>query len=51
LSDIQGVVYMYGYGGYYIGNRRTRELHLPGCVWAIRMSLRCAKISLTDLVN
>jgi hypothetical protein len=40
LGDIQGVVFMYGYGGYYIGNRRTKELHLPGCVWAIRMSLR-----------
>jgi astacin len=35
-GDISGVVYMYGYGGYYIGNRRTRVLHLPDCVWAKR---------------
>jgi hypothetical protein len=37
-GDISAVVYMYGYEPYYIGNRRSKELHLPGCVWARRMS-------------
>ena len=36
-GDIQAVVYMYGYGGYYIGNAHSKELHLPGCVWVSRM--------------
>ncbi len=37
-GDIAAVVYMYGYQSYYIGNKRSKELHLPGCVWARRMS-------------
>lgn len=37
-GDIAAVVYMYGYQAYYIGNKRSRELHLPGCVWARRMA-------------
>ena len=37
-GDIAAVVYMYGYQPYYIGNKRSGELHLPGCGWARRMS-------------
>ncbi len=36
--DIQAVVYMYGTGEYYIGNRRTRELHRWPCGWAKLMA-------------
>jgi hypothetical protein len=32
-DDVMGVVYMYGLGVPYVGNRRTRELHIPGCHW------------------
>jgi hypothetical protein len=37
-GDIMAVVYMYGFGDHYIGNRRTRELHRPGCSWEAKMS-------------
>jgi hypothetical protein len=36
-GDIHAVRYMYGYGGYYLGNRRSKELHWPTCRWAKRM--------------
>jgi hypothetical protein len=36
-GDVAAVVYMYGYGGYYVGNRRTKELHIPQCSWAKMM--------------
>ena len=39
-GDILAVVYMYGNQPYYIGNRRTKELHRPTCVWARLMSRR-----------
>lgn len=37
FGDRMGVVYMYGYGDYYVGNARTREMHMPGCYWVSRM--------------
>ena len=37
-GDIQAVVYMYGTGVWYVGNRRTRELHLGHCPWVRLMS-------------
>lgn len=36
-ADIQTVVYMYGEGILYIGNRNTKELHRPECGWVRRM--------------
>lgn len=39
-NDIQAVLYMYGYGGLYVANRRTKELHLPTCPWVRLMSWR-----------
>lgn len=37
-GDIQAVVYMYGTGVWYVGNWRTRELHLGHCTWVRLMS-------------
>ena len=42
-GDTMGVIYMYGYGGYYVGNRNTRELHMPGCHWVTLMSAKNRK--------
>jgi astacin len=43
LGDIAAVTYMYGYGGYYVGNKRTGEFHHPSCSWAGMMSYRNRK--------
>jgi astacin len=37
-GDVAAVVYMYGYQPYYIGNARSHELHLPGCMWGRRIA-------------
>ncbi|MBN1641366.1 MAG: M12 family metallopeptidase [Anaerolineae bacterium] len=47
-GDIQAVVYMYGEQVLYIGNKRTRELHAPGCQWARLMSPRNKKYFTTQ---
>jgi astacin len=39
-GDIASVVYMYGNGELYIGNKRTKELHVWDCQWVDLMSRR-----------
>lgn len=41
--DIAAVVYMYGTGIYYIGNARTKELHVWNCAWVGLMAQRNKK--------
>jgi hypothetical protein len=33
-ADVAAVIFMYGWGSYYIGNARSKELHVPTCRWA-----------------
>ena len=47
-GDIQAVVYMYGEQVLYIGNKRSRELHAPGCRWVNLMSARNKKYFTTQ---
>ena len=47
-GDIQAVVYMYGEQVLYVGNKRTKELHEPGCRWVDAMSARNKKYFTTQ---
>jgi astacin len=37
-GDIAAVVYMYGNGELYVGNKRTKELHVWNCQWVSKMA-------------
>ncbi len=48
VGDIAAVVYMYGEQVLYVGNKNSRELHMPDCQWVDRMLARNKKYFTTQ---